>query len=93
MKRRLTSRAYRDLENILSYIHERNPRAAMTLAERVEATLDLICEMPLIGRQSVRSGTREFPVARAPLLIVYRIISDHIEVLTVFHTSRDLDGK
>lgn len=93
MKRRLTSRAYRDLENVLSYIHERNPRAATTVAERVEATLDLICEMPLIGRQSARPGTREFPVARAPLLIVYRIASDQIEVLTIFHTSRDPSEK
>ncbi len=43
MKRRLTSRAYRDIENILTYIQEQNPRAAEVIAERIEHTLDLIC--------------------------------------------------
>ena len=35
MKLRLTSRAYRDIENILTYIQERNSRAAETIVERI----------------------------------------------------------
>ena len=89
MKRRLTSRAYRDIENILTYIQERNPRAAETIVERIENTLDLICEMPLIGRPSGRPGAREHPVRHTPLLVVYQLTGDTIEVLTIFHTSRD----
>lgn len=93
MKRRLTSRAYRDVENILTYIQERNPQAAGAIAERIEHTLDLICEMPLIGRPSDRPGARECPVRHAPLLVVYQLTGDTIEVLSVFHTSRDPNQK
>ena len=89
MKRRLTSRAYRDIENILTYIHERNPQAAASIAARIQHTFDLICEMPPIGRPSGRPGARERPVRQAPLLVIYQITSDAIEVLSVFHTSRD----
>ncbi len=89
MRRRLTARAYRDLDNILTYIEERNPQAAVTIAERIEQTLDLIGEMPLVGRKSARPGTREFPVSRTPLLVIYKVTGDTIEVLTIFHTSRD----
>ena len=93
MKRRLTSRAYRDIENILTYIQEQNPRAAEVIAERIEHTLDLICEMPLIGRPSGRPGARERPVRHAPLLVVYQLTGDTIEVLSVFHTSRNPNQK
>lgn len=55
----------------------------------IEETFDLIGSMPLIGRLSARPETRELGVSHFPLLVVYRITNDTIEILTIFHTSRN----
>ena len=38
-------------------------------------------------------GTHEFPVPGLPLLVVYRLVGDTIEVLTIFHTAQSPDKK
>jgi plasmid stabilization system protein ParE len=93
MRLRLTTRAHRDLVGIASYIEQENPLAVGNVVGRIEASLNIIAQMPMIGRKSVRPGTREFPVHGLPLLIVYRATSEAVEVLTIFHTSRDPKDK
>ena len=93
MKLRITSRAFRDIDNILSYIQHRNPTAATAIAARIDRTLNLIREMPLIRRKSTRRGLRERPVPRTPILIIYAVSHDRIEIVSVFHTFRDPRGK
>ena len=95
MKLRLTSRAHRDLLSITSYIAEeqQNPQAARIVLERIEHALARIQTMPHIGRESARPDTRELTVSRLPFIIVYRVRTDTIEILTVFHTSQDPDKK
>jgi plasmid stabilization system protein ParE len=93
MKLRLTSRAARDLTGIAQYIEQVNPAAARRVVQRIERTHRLIQRSPLIGRHSARPHTHEFPVTGLPLLIVYRIVGDTVEVLTIFHTSQDPDKK
>lgn len=90
---RLTTRALSDLDNILTYIEAENPTAAQMVSARIEASLSLLTKMPKIGRPSVRPNTREFVVRRLPFLIVYRLQTDTIEVLTIFHTSQHPDTK
>ena len=95
MKLRLTARAYRDLVSITSYIAEeqQNPQAARVVLDRIERTFTRIQTMPYIGRTSVRPDTREFTIAKLPFSVVYRIRTDTVEVLTVFHTSQHPDKK
>jgi len=61
MRLRLTSRAARDLTGIADYIEQENPAAARRVVQRTERTLRLIQRSPLIGRQSARPHTHEFP--------------------------------
>ena len=89
MKLRVTARANRDITNIADYISAENPFAALRVGERIEATLALLTEAPLIGRRSNRPNVREFPVRGLPFLVIYRATGDAIEVLSIFHTSRD----
>ena len=89
MKLRFTARAHRDLVSITSHIEERNPSAATRVVREIDRTLGMISAMPRIGRRSARPGTREFPVRRLPYLVVYRVAGDTVEILTIFHTSRD----
>ncbi len=86
---RLTPRAAQELVEILDYVSERNPVAATALLERIESTFILVSEMPQIGRRSVRAGLREFPVKRAPYLVIYEPFDGYVAILSVFHTSRD----
>ncbi len=85
MTYRLTSRAYRDLEQLLSFLAEQDPHAAEVLLRRLEHTLTFIPCAPRIGRVGTRPKTRELPVPHTPVLVVYRV-TEHIEVLTIFHT-------
>ena len=93
MKLRLTTRAYSDLTNIADYIEQESPAAASRVIQRIERTLALIRTSPMIGRRSARPGTHEFPVTGLPLLVVYRLAGDTIEVLTIFHTAQNPDKK
>lgn len=89
MRLRVTARANRDLQNIADYIRGENPYAAARVLERIERTFSILLDAPFIGRPSQREGVREFPVRDLPFLVIYRVTSDAVDVLTVFHTSRD----
>ena len=93
MRYRLTTRAHRDLVNLLTYLGKESPQAAQYGAVQIEKTLDLLIQMPRLGRSSLRPDTREIGVSHFPLLVVYRINADVIEILTIFHTSRNPEDK
>ncbi|MEQ9123233.1 MAG: type II toxin-antitoxin system RelE/ParE family toxin [Alphaproteobacteria bacterium] len=93
MKLRITARANRDLQDIAGYLNSRNPSAAAVVRDRIERALQLLIAAPKIGRMSERAGLREFPVRDLPYLIVYRVNSDAVEILSVFHGARDPEAK
>jgi toxin ParE1/3/4 len=45
--------------------------------------------LPLAGRPNPADNTREFVVPGLPYLIIYVPVSDVIDVIAIFHTSRD----
>ena len=52
MRVRLTRRAARDLEEIHTFLHERNPRAATAFVQAVRKALLDLTEQPLSGMQT-----------------------------------------
>jgi plasmid stabilization system protein ParE len=44
---------------------------------------------PNTGRPGLRAGTRECVVLKTPYIVVYRVRSDAIEILHVFHERQD----
>ena len=93
MKLRISSPAYRDLANIADYLNARNPHAARHVGDRIGRVLRTLQRSPCIGRPSGVADVRQYSVARLPYLIVYRLVGDTVEVLKVFHTSRNPDEK
>ena len=78
-----------DLLAIGEYITARNPAAAKRVAERIRRTIHgIIADFPESGRQS-EEDTREFVVSGLPYVVIYRFDEDQIEIVAVFHTSRD----
>lgn len=87
---RLNSKAEEDLLNIWSYIAENSPANATKFIRTFHQHFTLLAENAQLGqaRPDIAPELRYFPVKR--YLILYRQISDGIEVMRVIHGSRDL---
>lgn len=88
-----TPEATDDLEAILSYLADRSPAAAASVAARIDHTLHAISQFPRAGRLDDETGAREWVVPGLPLLIIYVESTDLIEIIALFHTARDPETK
>ena len=91
---RWTTAALDDLEQILSYMAERNPQGAATVAERVAKAVERISTFPRANRRDDETGTYECVVRGLPLLLINEIITakdeaECVDLVAVFHTSRE----
>ena len=89
MKLRLFPAAIRDLKELRAYIAADDPAAAISVAARLGKAIALIAEKPNIGRPAPQRPIREWAVPGLPYLIPYRIEGDTVEILRVWHTSRE----
>ena len=78
MRVRYTPRARSDLEAILRYIDERNPRGAKNVKRALKKTLELIGEFPESGRVSGEEDVRVLPAGRYPYLIYWTIEASEV---------------
>lgn len=80
--------AFADFSQAISYIAERNPSAARLVAERIDAALRQLAEIPL-GRPGRVLGTYEKPVLKTPYTVAYAVSEQSVTILRVIHGSRD----
>jgi toxin ParE1/3/4 len=86
---RWTGEARRDLSDILAYVDEHNPSAAIDLVETIIASGNALAAFP--ARNPVRHPVqlRERPVLGTRYLLIYRIEADDLVViLAVRHGAR-----
>ncbi|MFI0848224.1 type II toxin-antitoxin system RelE/ParE family toxin [Mesorhizobium sp. IMUNJ 23232] len=88
MKIRLTKAAIRDLIEVEAYIALDNPRAAFGVKSKIDRAITLISERPGIGRPASGGASREWSIPGLPYLIPYRISGDVIDIIRIWHTSR-----
>lgn len=81
---RWNARALDKLDELIAYIAARNPTAADQLLERIEAAVLPASDHPYLYRSGRVSGTREI-IAHPNYIVVYRVLSDSIQVLNVLH--------
>ncbi|QPF91645.1 type II toxin-antitoxin system RelE/ParE family toxin [Bradyrhizobium commune] len=91
MRVRWSESALSDIDNIFSYIHERNRAAAAAVVERIKAVADLLQDFPEAGHLTDEASVRMFPTVRYPYLIFYTINSAEAEIviLHVRHGAQD----
>lgn len=82
------ARALDKLDDLIAYIAARDPAAAVQLQERIDATLLPVSEHPYLFRAGRVPGTREI-IAHPNYLVVYRVLSDRIQVLNVLHARQE----
>lgn len=87
-----TAKAEQDLIEIWLYVAQDNPSAADKLLDRFEEAGRLLAKNPELGpeRPDIAPGFRYFPVGR--YILLYRKISQGIELVRVTHGARSLVG-
>ena len=85
---RWRARAMEDLEAIVANSAQYNPGAADALRERIESAVLPLSEHPYLFRPGRVAGTREL-VAHPNYILVYRVLTDCVEVVSVMHAVRE----
>ncbi|MBI5496081.1 MAG: type II toxin-antitoxin system RelE/ParE family toxin [Deltaproteobacteria bacterium] len=84
----LAETALNDLDDILGYIQQHNPAAAVETVDRVLSAIEGQMEFPKMGRPGRAKGTRELVVSGLPYVVAYRVGADRVEIARVLHGAR-----
>ncbi len=87
MKLKWTLGALADLQKILDYIKQDNPKAVQALAAGFKQTAEHLTRHPFIGRRGELEGTRELMLHRN-YLMTYRVSSEAVEILQIWHVAQ-----
>lgn len=90
MKRlRWTPAAADDLEHICAYLARHRPELAASTVRDLYDRVKTLKTMPLLGHTGRIEGTRELVHPRMPYIIVYRVKSDAVEILHIYHSAQN----
>jgi len=81
-----TEQAIADLAEIEHYIEQDRPRAARRVAAHLVGSVEHLAEFPQLGKPGPRPGTRDLIIP--PYIISYRIRSECLEILSIWHGRR-----
>ena len=81
-------RAQQHLAEIITYIANDNPTAAISVRQRIEEAARSLSAHPEMGRQGRIDGTRELVIHGLPYIIPYRVRRGRVEILAVIHAAR-----
>jgi len=93
MQVRWTSPAVQDLEEITLYIERDSESAAQTVAKTLFDAANSLDLMPSRGRLGRIPGTRELVVPGLPYIIVYRVTSEAVHIVHIYHAARNWPGQ
>jgi len=86
---RFSARARSQLDSIQTYIHERNPAAAVRVGAAIRDAAERLRYFPFAGRTGGAHATREWVVRGYPYILVYEVEADEVMILGVFHGAQD----
>jgi len=89
----LSEQADSDLQQILSYLAERNRPGAIDLANLFNAKIGGLAHFPFIGRErpAVAPGLRSLVASN--YVIFYRVQGDDVVIIRVLDGRRDIDAE
>ena len=82
-----TLSAVQDRADIVDFIANDNPLAAIRMDELFSAAVGRLAEHPLLGRPGQIPGTREL-IPHESYRLVYEVRTDTVWILTLVHTAR-----
>jgi toxin ParE1/3/4 len=88
LKLRFTTAAQRDLNDIFEYLEPRNTRAASSVTNTIERSINLLTEYPFSARQTDVKDVRVKPITKYPFLVFYHTSDKELTILRIWHSSR-----
>ena len=89
MKVVYTEDALRDLDEILDYIDANYPLVSEAFRDRLRAITARIARWPESAEEvAQRPGVRVVPLIRYPYKVFYRVGTQTIEILHIYHSAR-----
>ena len=89
---RFSRRAVARLDDIGSYISERDPAAAARVLAEIDRAAALIGEHPRIGRPARVADLRVFVTRRHRYRVIYRVECGTVEIRDVLHPRQSPPG-
>lgn len=80
-------KAVTDLQTIMSYIAQDNPKAAVEVIDAILGKVDLLENNPHLGRTGRVKNTREL-VALKNYIVIYRLVDDVAQILRIKHAAQ-----
>ena len=80
--------AQNDFDEIIDYIAEDNPLAAIEQGDEIESQVAGLLDNRHQGRLGRVKGTRELVIVRTPYIAAYHIKKESIQILRLFHGAR-----
>lgn len=77
-----------DFNEIIDYIAEDNPLAAIEQGDEIETQVAGLLDNRHKGRSGRVKGTRELVIVRTSYIAAYRIKEEAIQILRLFHGAR-----
>lgn len=72
----------------IDYIARDNPLAAAGQHDKIEQQVRKLSDHPYLGRSGRLPNTRELVVPGTPLVVIYRVKNQRIEILRLLHGAR-----
>jgi len=88
MKLEWLPQALHDFDEIIDYIAEDNPVAAIEQGDEIESQVAGLLDNRQLGRPGRVKGTRELVVVRTPYIVAYRVNKGAIQILRILHGAR-----
>jgi addiction module RelE/StbE family toxin len=80
--------AKRSRASQIAYVAERNPQAALDMANAIRVAIDRLANHSRMGRPGRVLGTYELVVPRTPYIVVYEIDGDIVRIFRVLHNAQ-----
>ncbi len=80
-----TTNAKAQLLRLDDYIFERSPKGAERVVDDIYDAVNLLQNLPFLGREGRVKGTREIVISKTPYVVAYRIQRETIQILAVIH--------
>jgi toxin ParE1/3/4 len=92
VKIRWLNEGTRSLRVIHAHIALDNPAAARRVVQRIRTSVEKLETFPEAGRVGQVPGTMELVITQLPYIVVYRLSTETVDILRVFHTATDWPG-
>jgi toxin ParE1/3/4 len=90
---RFSSYAEADLDDIHTYIAERDPAAAVRLIDNLLKSAFQLGKFPHLGRHGRITGTRELSVPETPYFLVYTLTETTVDIERILHSRRQYPSR